>query len=162
MAEDANTIILAPSRERTFGSVDEVAASCAGISAGDVILKHGVPSARGFGLEHIRSAEARMREIKGVGYNDAITFIYEICQNWTRLLRGKDGKYILVWQTQGKDLCVVIDWRDGAWSITTAMANRVARGELLHERERRAEESEPPRALVGRTRFETLSLPKKT
>lgn len=161
MQQDADAIILSPHRERFFGILCECAAAAMGEPPGFIVLKYGLATARGFGLQHIKSKDDRVRSINGLGYSSVNQFVHDVCQRWTIVLRGKDGKYILVWQTRGFDLAVVLDRRNNEWSITTAMANRVVRGEKIYERVR-AEESEPPRATTERTHFETLSLPKKS
>lgn len=158
MTQDADALITSPNGTVVFGIVCECAAAAAGISCAPIVLKYGLGTVRGFGLEHIRTQRERMAGISGLGFSGAIEFVFYVCQGWTKVLRGKDGKVLLVCERHGRDLTVVLDHRNDEWSVTTAMAYRVARGVLLFQRPR-AEGSEIPRAMVKRTRFETLSLP---
>lgn len=106
------------------------------IPAGPVRLPYGIPEPWGFGLQHVEANADRVRAIKKMGFPSVLAFICDVAANWTHMVRGKDGKLLLVWQRGGYDLTIVVGWKGAYWSVVTALSYRVAQGVIIYEREK--------------------------
>ena len=154
-----------PGGGHDFGVIDEATAKAVGCEAGPICLQQGYPTEKGFGKLHIASHRQRMKQILGLGYRTVEAFVYDVAQNYTIIQDAGDGRLSLVYKRLGRDLRIVVTkiLRSGKpyWNVVTGLPYREARRPVLHEI-KRSDGSEPTSNVAKRSRFATLSLPKKT
>jgi hypothetical protein len=150
-----------------FGNIHKTVATSLGINEGPIRLEEGYPGPKGYGNLHVEGYEDRMKAIRGISYKSFAEFAFGICQNYTKIGKGDDGRLLLIWPRLVPagvfDLRVIIqhtnDATDAYWTIVTGIFSRVARCEILYEKTRE-DESVPTSGVAERPRCETLSLPK--
>lgn len=151
--------ILASADSYDFGRIDDSLAAELGISAGPIRLQQGYEAA--FGNRHVESHAQRMKQIRGLGFATFAGFCAEVAVNFHKVCRGENGRLILVGSRLGRDLCVVIEYKnDGYWTVITGLP-KVARYEVLKELKREGGSEPSPDIAEKRPRLATLSLPKK-
>jgi hypothetical protein len=144
-----------------FGHIAPEVAALIGRPPGPIRLQRGIPGPKGFGHDHIATAEGRLTQMARLGYPDCAAFVHAVARNFQRIGEGgAPNRLALVFRHQGHDLQIIVQHATaGFWGVTTALPYRVARCRLLWEASRMGGSESPPR-LAEAPRFETLSLPK--
>ena len=145
-----------------YGMIDGPETKAAGLTCGPIRLQVGYEGPKGFGFLHIQAYADRVKQIKGLGFTSVAEFCYAIASNYSVVGKARDGRIRVIWKRTYDDLELVLEWKEaGHWNIVTAVPTRVARKyELIYEVVRTGE-SEPTPSDAERSRFATLSLPKK-
>jgi hypothetical protein len=163
-ADEGQALVACPSGGEIFGLVDGDEIKAAGIAPGFLRLQVGYPGPKGFGLRHVESYDDRMRTISGLGFKNFPHFCEAIGKGFTKIGKGDRGRLLLIMEHQGYAVWLIVELRnpesDPFWTIVTGVINRLARCEVLCE-VTRTSECEPTLNVAKRSRFETLSLPKK-
>jgi len=149
-----------PAGHEDHGLIEPEHAKIAAIEPGPIRLQYGYEGNKGFGYLHVQGMEDRMRQIAGLGFKDFAAYSSAVAKHYTRICRGGDGKLVLVWPKDGYDLTLVLQKKDGFWTVVTGLPKRVERSTKLCDVARKSG-SEPTPDVAKRPRFATLSLPKK-
>jgi hypothetical protein len=155
------SFVQCPAGHVDHGLIEDAHAALAGVQPGPIRLQIGYSGKKGFGYLHVQGMEDRMRQITGMGFKGFGPYCSEVAKNYTRICQGDDGRLMLVWPKDGYNLELVVEWKEGGfWTVVTGLPKRVERAKVLCEVARKSE-SEPTPYVAKRTRFATLSLPKK-
>jgi hypothetical protein len=159
---DGKAFVSCPTGGLDFGKVSGEGGIAAGIRCGPIRLQVGYPGSKGFGFLHIQAYSERVKEIAGLGYKSVAEFCAAVGSNFTIIGAARDGRIVLVWKTSYYDLQLIVQWQEeGYWTIVTGIPTRVARKFEKLCGVMRTGESEPTPNDAKRSRFATLSLPKK-
>lgn len=147
-----------------FGLVGGPEVREAGITAGEIRLQSGYPGPKGFGCLHVEGYADRIKTICGLGFRDFPHFCAEVGTRYGRVGRAERNRIALIMAHDGYECWLIVEWKTTAeqqfWTIVTGVVSRTARCDIICEVVR-TDGREPPPNVAKRTRFETLSLPKK-
>ncbi len=164
ITDEGKQFVVSSSGQTIFGLIDSPEIKSAGILPGWIGLQVGYPGPKGFGARHVESNVDRMKAIRGLGFQSFAQFCEKIASSYTRVGQGEHGRLVLVLSHNGYEVWLVVEHKPAAiepfWTIVTGVVSRRARFKLLCEI-MRTSGSEPTLNVAKRTRFETLSLPKK-
>lgn len=155
---NANVVISSPKTGMDLGEVCREGAKAAAVNSGPIRLLQGRSGGRGFGLKHIEEP-GRTKAIAGRGFQSCKEYVFHVAAQWSHLYKGENGRLIVASQCNGGFNSIVLQWKDGYWSVVTGLPFRAPNEPLMFTKTRSGE-SEPPPALAARPRFETLTLPK--
>jgi hypothetical protein len=151
-----------PTGGETFGIIDGEAVRTAGLKPGEIRLQRGYPGPKGFGCLHVESYADRIKTICGLGFRDFPHFCAAVAQRYSKIGKAERGRLALIMSHAGYECWLITEYKEPAsfWTVVTGVVSRTARYELICEIER-TDGREPTSNVAKRTRFETLSLPKK-
>lgn len=165
MADLIGTQFLAGPQGIDLGVIEADAAAAIRGAVAPIRLQHGYEGPKGFGNRHVESHTPRMKLIQGLGFKTFLDFSCVVAKNYERLGAGDDGRVLAIHRYQGYDLRLVLQFCPGQqpyWSIVTGIPARVVRCPILFEKSRVSGREPTPSIAVKRSRFETLSLPRKS
>lgn len=113
-----------------LGKVSPDLALRLGVRTGPVRLLNGVQGAKGgFGRAHIESYVSRMRQLEGIGFRNAVSYVYFVVSAYGFAALQADGLIILVRPSGSLFHHVVCQWDGGLslWSVTTAIPKNTMR-----------------------------------
>jgi len=160
VTNDPYSFVKCPAGHVDHGLIERADAEKAGVQAGPIRLQIGYPGKKGFGYLHVQGMDDRIRQINGMGFKDFGAYCSGVAKGYTRICQGDEERLVLVWPKEGYDLQLVLEWKDGFWTIVTGVPKRVDRSPKLCD-VARTSGSEPTPDVAKRPRFATLSLPKK-